>query len=78
MSGTATTFGTYSVDGGGGATSSDGGAGAGNLGKNGTKYYSSGISPNYSNGTFGTQYGFGSKGNNHAGDGAVYLKYLGA
>lgn len=75
--GTATTFGNYSVNGGGGATSSAGGAGAGNLGKNGSQYYSSQVSPNYSDGTFGTQYGFGSKGNNQAGPGAVYLKYLG-
>ena len=77
---TGTTFGSYSVAGGGRAMSAIGSA-AGNLGTDGHR----GISgPNSSNGKYGALYGYGgffspTAGTSSAGGpGAVYLKYLGA
>lgn len=77
---TGTTFGSYSVAGGGRAMSAIGSA-AGNLGIDGHR----GISgPNSSNGKYGALYGYGgffspTAGTSSAGGpGAVYLKYLGA
>ena len=86
---TGTSFGTYSVDGGGtgdGRTPT-GGSGSGNLGTAGSVInYSTANKYNNNNGTFGSLYGVGGWGglssSSNSGksgtDGAVYLKYLGA
>lgn len=86
---TGTSFGTYSVDGGGtgdGGTAT-GGSGSGNLGTTGSVIsYSTTNKFNNNNGTFGSLYGVGgwggrsssSSGGKSGTDGAVYLKYLGA
>ena len=86
---TGTSFGTYSVDGGGtgdGETAT-GGSGSGNLGTTGAVIsYSSTNKYNNNNGTFGSLYGVGgwggrsssSSGGKYGTGGAVYLKYLGA
>lgn len=86
---TGTSFGTYSVDGGGtgdGRTAT-GGSGSGNLGTSGSVVdYSTTNKFNNNNGTFGSLYGVGgwggrsysSSGGKSGTDGAVYLKYLGA
>lgn len=86
---TGTSFGTYSVDGGGtgdGITDT-GGSGSGNLGTSGRVIsYSTTNKYNNNNGTFGSLYGVGgwggrsssSSGGKSGTDGAVYLKYLGA
>ena len=78
---TGTTFGSYSVAGGGRATNSSGGAAAGNKGTVGGNQ----AATNPSSGKFGNLYGYGGFGgtgspNNgsNGGPGAVYLKYLGA
>ena len=86
---TGTSFGTYSVDGGGtgnGGTST-GGSGSGNLGTTGSVIsYSTTNKFNNNNGTFGSLYGVGGWGGRSSSssgvkpgtNGAVYLKYLGA
>ena len=86
---TGTSFGTYSVDGGGtgdGRTPT-GGSGSGNLGTAGSVIsYSTTNKYNNNNGTFGSLYGVGGWGglssSSNSGKsgtaGAVYLKYLGA
>ena len=86
---TGTSFGTYSVDGGGtgdGGTAT-GGSGSGNLGTSGRVInYSATNRFNNNNGTFGSLYGVGgwggrssfSSGGKSGTNGAVYLKYLGA
>ena len=74
---TGTTFGSYSVAGGGRATNSSGGAAAGNKGTVGGNKGAT----NPSSGTFGNLYGYGGFGTtstgSNGGPGAVYLKYLG-
>lgn len=86
---TGTSFGTYSVDGGGtgDGTTATGGSGSGNLGTAGSVIsYSATNKFNNNNGTFGSLYGVGGWGGNSSSssggksgtDGAVYLKYLGA
>lgn len=77
---TGTTFGSYSVAGGGRATGSSGGAAAGNKGTVG----GSKKATNPSSGKFGNLYGYGGFGEiisgntgSNGGPGAVYLKYLG-
>ena len=80
---TGTTFGSYSVAGGGRATGSSGGAAAGNKGTGGT-VGGANIATNPSSGKFGNLYGYGGFGGtdspntgSNGGPGAVYLKYLG-
>lgn len=79
--GGSTSFGSYSVSGGGVSSRNRGGKGAGNKGTDGVSdTYNT---KNVSAGTFGSQYGWGTnsgpKGEQKAGGpGAVYLKYLGA
>ena len=80
LNSTGTTFGSYSVAGGGRATGSSGGAAAGNKGTVGVN--KTGTNP--SSGKFGNLYGYGGFGgtaspNNgsNGGPGAVYIKYLG-
>ena len=78
--GGTTSFGSYSVSGGGSSTKYVAGAGAGNYGAAG-KYVNSGTEDynNYGSGIFSIKYGFGAGiDNDHSGPGAVYLKYLGA
>lgn len=80
-SGGSTSFGSYSVSGGGLGELNTGGNGAGNKGTDGQ--YANYSTKNLSNGTFGSTYGFGenarsSSGFGTGGPGAVYLKYLGA
>ena len=86
---TGTSFGTYSVDGGGAGDgrTATGGSGSGNLGTSGSVInYSTTNKFNNNNGTFGSLYGVGgwggrsssSSGGKSGTDGAVYLKYLGA
>lgn len=79
--GGTTTFGQYSVLGGEKGSDNAGGAGSGNKGTNG-KYASSYGTINASIGKFGERYGWGvngtSGGYTQGGDGAVYIKYLGA
>ena len=87
--GTATSFGTYSVNGGGAADgrTATGGSGSGNLGTAGRVIkYSDTNRFNNNNGTFGSLYGVGGWGGRSTSasggklgkNGAVYLKYLGA
>lgn len=73
QAGTSTSFGSYSVAGGGAATFTKGGSKAGNLGTDGSSYSNSQYY-NYNNGTFREYGSCSSDGTN----GAVYLKYLGA
>ena len=86
---TGTSFGMYSVDGGGtgNGRTPTGGSGSGNLGTAGSVIsYSTTKKYNNNNGTFGSTYGVGGWGglssSSNSGksgtDGAVYLKYLGA
>ena len=83
--GGSTTFGSYSVDGGGKATTSAAGSGAGNYGKSGIHVSGSTATPTTNDGVYGSVYGVGSGGRGGSGGtavpataGAVYLKYLGA
>ena len=77
--GGATSFGSYSVSGGGGSDGHSGGAGAGNYGATGTYRSPYATDKNYGTGAFSTIYGYGSSNyNSTGGPGAVYLKYLGA
>ena len=78
---TGTTFGSYSVAGGGQSDGTTNGAGAGNKGTNGTNTGDY----NYSKGSQSKKYGYGgfydrggSMSYADGGPGAVYLKYLGA
>lgn len=74
-----TSFGSYSVSGGGGSDGHSGGAGAGNYGATGTYRSPYATDKNYGTGAFSTMYGYGSSNyNSTGGPGAVYLKYLGA
>ena len=73
VAGTETSFGSYSVAGGGAATDSGGGSAAGNLGTRGARYKNDQYY-NSNNGTFPSYGSCASDGT----DGAVYLKYLGA
>ena len=76
--GYGTTFGNYSVDGGGASTVSKAGIGSGNKGKDGT-YQAVLGTKNYPDGVLGKQCGWGINGAYQAesGPGGVYLKYLG-
>ena len=83
--GGSTTFGSYSVAGGGKATTSAAGSGAGNYGKSGIHVSGSTKTRTTNDGAFGSTYGVGSGGGGGSGgtavpatSGAVYLKYLGA
>lgn len=83
--GGSTTFGSYSVSGGGKATTSAAGSGAGNYGKSGIYVSNSTATPTTNDGVCGSIYGVGSGGRGGSGGtavpataGAVYLKYLGA
>lgn len=76
--GFGTTFGNYSVDGGGASSISAGGTGSGNKGKDGT-YQAVLGTKNYPDGVLGKQCGWGINGEYQTagGPGGVYLKYLG-
>ena len=79
--GGSTSFGSYSVSGGGVSSGKRGGKGAGNKGTDGVN--ATYDTKNVSAGIFGSQYGWGknsgAKGEQKSGGpGAVYLKYLGA
>ena len=79
--GTGTTFGNYSVAAGGNGTRVSGGAGAGNLGTTGGSTSNPNVDINASKGGLGSKYGYGiayRSNGTYAGNGAVYLKYLGA
>ena len=83
--GSSTTFGSYSVAGGGKATTSAAGSGAGNYGKSGIHVSGSNKTRTTNDGAFGSTYGVGSGGGGGSGgtavpatSGAVYLKSLGA
>lgn len=79
--GTGTTFGNYSVVAGGNGTRVSGGAGAGNLGTTGGSTSNPNVDINASKGSLGSKYGYGiayRSNGTYAGNGAVYLKYLGA
>lgn len=74
-----TSFGSYSVSGGGAGSSNVAGAKAGNYGAAGERLTGSESSITYGTGVFSEKYGFGaSEHTTKGGDGAVYLKYLGA
>lgn len=75
-SGTTTSFGTYSVNGGGAGANSTGGSGAGNLGtKGGT---GQNALYNYSKGKLRSElFGYGGSGSRHGGAGAVFLQFIG-
>lgn len=83
--GGTTTFGSYSVAGGGSASNSTAGKGSGNLGKDGRKYNLN-TTPVTSDGVYGSEYGYGgyisSSGSGFSyskvpgGSGAVYIHYL--
>ena len=79
--GGSTSFGSYSVSGGGVSSRNRGGKGAGNKGTDGVSATYN--TKNVSTGTFGSQYGWGTNSGENGtygtgGPGAVYLKYLGA
>lgn len=78
--GQSSSFGSYKAEGGGGATLSQGGQGAGNLGTDGN--YSSNDSQyneTYSNGSLAAKkFGIGGSHGRDGGKGGVALKYLGA
>lgn len=76
--GGSTTFGSYTVAGGGASSASDGGAGAGNLGKDGTARAISNDAVTTNSGVYGSVYGCGAGVYENGTNGAVYLKYLGA
>lgn len=83
--GGSTTFGSYSVSGGGKATTSAAGSGAGNYGKSGIYVSGSTRTPTTNDGVLGSIKGVGSGGGAGSSGtsipataGAVYLKYLGA
>lgn len=77
--GETTSFGSYSVSGGGGSSTSVAGSGAGNYGAPGKRVVSNESGYSYGTGKFSDTYGFGaSTATTTGGDGAVYLKYLGA
>lgn len=73
---TGTTFGSYSVAGAKNSVNGTAGAGAGNLGTDGKTGLSSTMK-NPSSGKYGDTYGYGIN-YRYGGNGAVYLKYLGA
>lgn len=74
-----TSFGPYSVSGGGGSSDKVAGAGAGNYGAAGKFLKANVTDRNYGSGVFSKLYGYGpSNSLNKSGDGAVYIKYLGA
>ena len=77
--GETTSFGSYSVPGGGGSSTSVAGSGAGNYGAAGKHVNRNKNDNSYGTGKLSTTYGFGaSTATTTGGDGAVYLKYLGA
>ena len=80
-SGGSTSFGSYTVLGGGAASDSAAGGAAGNYGKSGVRVIRNSDVQTYNDGVFGTMYGVGSSNSSNANGataGAVYLKYLGA
>lgn len=80
-SGGSTSFGSYTVLGGGAASDSAVGGAAGNYGKSGVRVTRNSDVQTYNDGVFGTMYGVGSSNSSNANGataGAVYLKYLGA
>lgn len=79
-SGGSTSFGSYTVLGGGAASNSGAGDAAGNYGKSGVRVSRNNDVQTYNDGVFGTMYGVGSSNSSNANGataGAVYLKYLG-
>lgn len=77
--GETTSFGSYSVSGGGGSSTSVAGSGAGNYGAAGKRVDRNKNDNSYGIGKLSPTYGFGaSTKTTTGGDGAVYLKYLGA
>lgn len=77
--GGATSFGSYSVSGGGGTYGENAGAGAGNYGAAGVYRARDKRDNVYGTGVFSTTYGYGAGHREvDGGPGAVYLKYLGA
>ena len=80
-SGGSTSFGSYTVLGGGAASDSAAGGAAGNYGKSGVRVTRNSDVQTYNDGVFGTMYGVGSSNSRNANGataGDVYLKYLGA
>lgn len=76
--GGSTSFGSYSVSGGGGSSDKVAGAGAGNYGAAGKFLGANVTERNYGSGVFSELYGYGpSNAMNKSGDGAVYIKYIG-
>lgn len=76
--GGSTSFGSYSVSGGGGSSDKVAGAGAGNCGATGKFQDANTTEKNYGSGAFSKSYGYGSSNAlNKSGDGAVYIKYIG-
>ena len=76
--GGSTSFGSYSVSGGGGSSDKVAGAGAGNYGAAGKFLGANATERNYGSGVFSKLYGYGpSNALNKSGDGAVYIKYIG-
>ena len=76
--GGSTSFGSYSVSGGGGSSDKVAGAGAGNYGAIGKFQDAHTTERNYGSGVFSELYGCGaSNALNKSGDGAVYIKYIG-
>ena len=76
--GGSTSFGSYSVSGGGGSSDKVAGAGAGNYGAAGKFLNANVTERNYGSGVFSKLYGYGpSNALNKSGDGAVYIKYIG-
>lgn len=77
--GGTTSFGSYSVSGGGGTDGDSAGAKAGNYGAEGKRRTKNESGAVYGTGVFSVSYGYGSdRGDHNGGPGAVYLKYLGA
>lgn len=79
-SGGSTSFGSYTVLGGGAASNSAAGSASGNYGKSGEQIIRNSDAQTYNDGVFGTIYGVGSSNSSNANGataGAVYLKYLG-
>lgn len=77
--GGATSFGSYSVSGGGGTSGNSAGAKAGNYGAAGVRRGKNESGNVYGTGVFSQRYGYGSyRRRDNGGPGAVYLKYLGA
>lgn len=74
LAGGATTFGSYTVNGGGASSASAGGDGAGNLGQSGTERAIGNNTVTTNGGVYGSVYGCGAGVYENGTNGAVYLK----